>query len=140
MATMRDRQGLGPRAFGLLLALLTACSESSEQLPLAPIPLVYKDGLLYARGDISPVLGERCTDSPEEGAPAGSGTDALLVDTGTPLTTLVTQNPDSARQFPHGQVLLYSTRSDGTRGGIQFVRCDIPVVRSDQTTSSFQLL
>jgi hypothetical protein len=140
MATMRDRQGLGPRSFGLLLALLTACSESSEQLPLAPIPLVYKDGLLYARGDISPVLGERCTDSPEEGAPAGSGTDALLIDTGTPLTTLVTQSPDSARQFPHGQVLLYSTRSDGTRGGIQFVRCDIPVVRSDQTTSSFQLL
>jgi len=139
MAAMRDRVARRPwtLALRLCLGLCSACSESTTQLPLAPIPLGVRNGLLYAVGDIQPTLDERCATTPEDGAPPGSGVAELMVDTGTPLTTVVPSNADSPRQFPHGQVTFRTARPDGTVGGIQFVRCNIPVVRSAQTTSSF---
>jgi len=124
---------------GLGIALLSACTESTETLPLAPIPLVFKDKLLYAVGDILPTLDNRCTATPEESPPFGSGSLSLLIDTGTPLTTLVPSQAASARQFPHGQVSLSAARSDGSAAGTQFLRCDIPVVRSSQTVADFRL-
>lgn len=123
----------------LAVGLLSACTESTETLPLAPIPLVFKDKLLYAVGDILPTLDSRCTVTPEENPPFGSGSWALLVDTGTPLTALVPSQAASARQFPHGQISLSAARSDGSAAGTQFLRCDIPVVRSGQTVQDFRL-
>ncbi len=141
MARMRNRlaslRWLCP--IGLMVSLLGACSESSETLPLAPIPLVTKNGLLYALGDMMPTLDERCAATPEQGAPAGSGAAELLIDTGTPLTTLVPSEADSARQFPHAQISFRSVRPDGSAGGTQFLRCNVPVVRSDLNTREFQL-
>lgn len=141
MARMRNRLASLPWLcpLGLVLGLLGACSDSSETLPLAPIPLVSKNGLLYALGDIQPTLDERCAATPEPGAPAGSGVAELLVDTGTPLTTFVPSESDSARQFPHGQISFRAVRADGSAGGTQFLRCNVPVVRSDENTQQFQL-
>lgn len=124
---------------GLGIGLLSACTESTETLPLAPIPLVWKDKLLYAVGDIQPTLDSRCTAEPEENPPFGSGSQSLLFDTGTPLTALVPSQSESARQFPHGQISLSAARSDGSAAGTQFLRCDIPVVRSGQTVQDFRL-
>lgn len=124
---------------GLSLLVGWGCSAVSDKPPLGPIPLVLESGLLYARGHIQPTRDDRCGVTPEEGAPPGSGLEALLIDTATPLTTLVPQLADTPRQFPHGQLGLSAALTSGGSGATQLLRCDVPVVRSDLSVEHFWL-
>ncbi len=129
----------GASLCGLSLVVGMGCNAVTDKLPLGPIPLVLDNGLLYARGHIQPTRDDRCGVQPEEGAPPGSGFDALLIDTATPLTTLVPQVADTPRQFPSGQLGLSAALSGGGSGATQLLRCDVPVVRSDLSVQDFWL-
>lgn len=139
-----NRSKPSPRPTFALLAsvgflLGAGCSVPTDKLPLGPIPLVLENGLLYARGQLLPTRDERCGQTPEEGAPPGSGLDAILIDTATPLTALVPQEADTPRQFQHGQFSLYAALAGGKSGATQLLRCDVPVVRSDLSARDFGL-
>lgn len=135
----QTRQNTLAQLLALGLCLVPGCTVPSDKLPLGPIPLVLENGLLYARGQLLPTRDERCVSTPEEGAPPGSGLDAILVDTATPLTMLVPQVADTPRQFQHGQFSLSAALSSGRSGATQLLRCDVPVVRSDLSVSDFGL-
>lgn len=115
------------------------CASSVDKLPLGPIPLVYENGLLYARGEISPTLGEACDTAPEENAPLGSGVSAILLDVATPLTAFAPAVSATLREFPHGQFLLQHPLPDGQAGSVRLARCDVPVVRTQVAAHEFVL-
>lgn len=124
-----------------LLALGTSCGDPVQRTSPVALPLVYKNGLLYGFGQISPLQDERCGDpmtiNPLDEPPASR---LMLIDTAVPLTSFAGRAGSSPQVYPHGQVALFAPGGSNTMPGpMRFLRCDTRVLRSDQAAEQFQL-
>lgn len=118
--------GLGGVAGLAGVAGLGACSPPYEQLSPLPIPLAYRDGLLYTAGQVRSGPDQMCGG---EAASEAVAPQRVLIDLGVPLSTLAAEEGREPRTFLHAQIQINASNPDGSPGSARFLLCDQRLVR-----------
>ncbi len=136
--------GPGPRVLLTVLPLIfglafLACQEPMDRFLSIPIPLSYKDGLLYGYGDARLGMDQRCVTDSAETTLTAPVSPRLLIDLATPLSVVSDASGLPPQAVPHGQVQINATKDDDSQGPPRFLQCDVKVLRGNQVPDEFRI-